>query len=350
MKIVAIGDGFVQFRFLEQALHRHFPGNEVVGFDTEWPTYPTQDDQEIQEWYGSVEQIQELAHDAGMLVVHTAPAPARLLDSCPDLKAIGVCRGGPVNVNVRAATERGIVVLNAPGRNGVATAEFTIGMILAEMRNIARGHCALSQGLWEGDLYQFERAGAELEGKVAGVVGLGAVGGRVASTLRALGMRVLAHDPFAPEAAFAAIPAERATLPQLLQNSDLVTLHARLTPETRGLIGAAEIAMLKPTAYLVNTARGGLLDYEALYLALKEHRIAGAALDVFSPEPFPLDHPLLRLPNVTVAPHIAGCSRETATRGAEIIAADLARLFSGERPRSCCNPQILPGFSGHLVG
>ena len=237
--------------------------------------------------------------------------------------------GGPVNVNVEAATRRKIPVLNSPGRNAAATAEFTVGLILAGMRRICLGAARMKEGVWDGSLYMYRECGEELEGKTAGVVGLGNVGRRVARLLGAFGMRVLAYDPWVPSSAFRQVGAEAVDLPTLLKHSQILTLHARLTPETRGLIGKRELAQLPKGAFVANAARGGLLDYEALYEALEQGHLSGAALDVYDPEPFPESHPLLSHSRVVATPHIAGATRESALRGAERVAEDLSRLMRG---------------------
>ncbi len=342
MKIAVMGSGFVRSDRLKEILAGYFPEATFSLAESKWPSEPFQNGDEVLEYSGDPEQVAELASDADLLVLDVAPVTQAVIRRARRLKAIGVCRGGPVNVNVEAATERGIPVLNSPGRNAAATAEFTVGLILAGMRRICLGDARMKEGIWDGGLYGFQECGEELEGKTAGIVGMGNVGRRVARLLRGFGMRVLAHDPWVPPSAFSEAGAERVDFPTLLKQSQILTLHARLTPETRGLIGKEELARLPRGAFVVNAARGGLLDYEALFESLERGHLSGAALDVYDPEPFPVNHPLLTHPRVVATPHIAGATRESALRGAEMVAEDLFRLMKGERPRHVVNPTAIP--------
>jgi D-3-phosphoglycerate dehydrogenase len=341
LKIAVMGSGFVRSDRLKTILAGYFPEAAFALAESPWPSTPFQNGNEVLEYSGDPEQVAELAADADLLVLDVAPVTEAVIDRARRLKAIGVCRGGPVNVNVEAATRRKIPVLNSPGRNAAATAEFTVGLILAGMRRICLGAARMKEGVWDGSLYMYRECGEELEGKTAGVVGLGNVGRRVARLLGAFGMRVLAYDPWVPSSAFRQVGAEAVDLPTLLKHSQILTLHARLTPETRGLIGKRELAQLPKGAFVANAARGGLLDYEALYEALEQGHLSGAALDVYDPEPFPESHPLLSHSRVVATPHIAGATRESALRGAERVAEDLSRLMRGEKPRNLVNPTVL---------
>ena len=224
---------------------------------------------------------------ADILVTQFCPMPAALLDAAPALKVLGVLRAGVENVDVAAATARGILVMNTPGRNADAVADFTVGMLIAEARNICRGHHGLKHGRW---IRQYPNSGhiPDLPGKTVGIVGLGEIGRKVARRLAGFDMAILAYDPFvktAPEGI------RMVDLPTLMAESDFVTVHARLTKETEGLVSRALIARMKPTAYLVNTSRSALVDEQALTEALREKKIAGAALDVFDKEPPGEDYP-----------------------------------------------------------
>lgn len=280
-----------------------------------------------------------------IVVVQFAPLPRAFIDSARDLKVIGVLRGGTENVDVAAATRRRICVLNTPGRNARAVAECTLGLMLAEIRNLARAHACLKQGQWRRSFPNSD-AIPELYEKTVGLVGYGAVGRLVAGYLAALGSRVLAYDPYFqgdPR------PARMVDLDTLLRQSDVVSLHARLTEETRHLIGASQLALMKPTAVLVNTARSGLVDEAALVEALRHRRIMGAALDVFDQEPLPADHPLLALDNVTLTPHLAGSTIDAFRNSPRLMAEHLARLLRGQEPLPIING-VRPrpfGTSGH---
>jgi D-3-phosphoglycerate dehydrogenase len=264
--------------------------------------------------------------DFDIVVVQFAPVARAFIVAARRLKVIAVLRGGTENIDVPFATERGIAVLNTPGRLARAVAECTVGLILAEIRNLARGHARLMQGRWDRSFPNGDDI-PELYRRTVGLVGYGAVAQLVAGYLEAFGCRLLAYDPF-----FTGNPAPAVLtdLPDLLRQSDVVSLHARLCPETQGLIGAKELALMKPSAVLVNTARSGLVDEAALVAVLRERRIMGAALDVFDLEPLPADHPLLGLENVTLTPHLAGSTRDGFRNSPVLMAGHLARLLRGE--------------------
>jgi D-3-phosphoglycerate dehydrogenase / 2-oxoglutarate reductase len=268
-----------------------------------------------------------------IVVVQFAPLGRALIEAARQLKVIAVLRGGTENVDVACATQRGIAVLNTPGRLARAVAEATIGLILAEVRNLARGHARLMAGRWDRSFPNTDDI-PELYRRTAGLVGYGAVAQLVAGYLHAVGCRILAYDPyFRGEAA----PAVMVDLQTLLKESDVVSLHARLCPETQGMIGAKELALMKPTAILVNTARSGLVDEAALIHALFQRRIMGAALDVFDVEPLPAGHPFLRLDNVTLTPHLAGSTRDGFRNSPVLMAGHLSRMLRGQGPLPIVN-------------
>jgi D-3-phosphoglycerate dehydrogenase len=286
---------------------------------------------------GTPEQV--LAHlgDAPILVTHLAPVSRSVFEAAPDLKLVAVSRGGPVNVAMDAAATHGVLVVNTPGRNASAVAEFTIGAILAETRNITRGHDALRKGDYRGDLYRADVTGDELSEMTVGIIGYGAVGTRVVRLLRAFGTRILVCDPYVQLSADDAdAGVEHVSLETVLRQSDVVSLHPRVTEETRGMIGARELAEMKPGAVLVNTARGPLMDYDALYDSLETGHLGGAMLETFAIEPTPPDWPLLQLPNVTLTPHIAGASLKTVRIAAAKAAEEVRRWLDGEPPVSPC--------------
>ena len=341
LHVAVIGDNFVGPALFEDALRRHVqPLVErltIAPMHVPWPDAPLIENAEVKEYLGDPAQVAALAAGAHALLTHVGPVTQAVIDAGDQLQLIGCCRGGPVNVNVAAATARRIAVVNAPGRNSQAVVEFTVGLILAECRGIARAHAALSRGEWLGDLYRYDRTGRELRGQTVGLVGLGAVAQLLVPYLQVFGLRVIAFDPFVMPERFAALGVESVSFEELLRQSDIVSLHARVTPQTTGMMGAAQFAAMKPGAYFINTARGPLVDYDALYTALAAGHLAGAGLDCFPQEPPPPDWPLLRLPNVTLTPHIAGSSQGSAQRGAEDVVLDLANWVAGRPLAHCVN-------------
>ncbi|MFB0568154.1 MAG: NAD(P)-dependent oxidoreductase, partial [Nitrososphaeria archaeon] len=244
---------------------------------------------------------------------------------------------GPTNVDVSYATRREIPVLFTPGRNAHGVADLTIGLMIAEGRGIARADAEMKSGV-----FGVPELGVELWRKTLGVVGLGNVGSAVAYRAKnGFNMKVLAYDPYVSKERAEEIGAKLVELETLLRESDFVTIHSRAEPDAKPQITAEHIALMKPTAYLVNTSRGNILDEQALVKALKDGNIAGAALDVYSKEPVEEDNPLLSLDNVTLTPHIGGVTREVPMRAAEIMAEDVARFLKGEKPRNILNPEVL---------
>lgn len=291
----------------------------------------------LKEYFGTADNVVDFIGDADILVTQLAPMSRGMLERLPKLKMIAVSRGGPVNIDMQAARDHGVLVVNTPGRNASAVAEFTLGAILAETRKIRVGHEALRAGTWRGDLYRADVTGRELNELTVGVIGYGNIGTKVVKLLLAFGAKVLVNDPYiqlAPEDAAAGV--ELVSFDRIIADSDVVTLHPRVTEETRGLMNAAAFAAMKPGALFVNTARGPLCDYDALYTALTEGRLGSAMLETFAVEPVPADWPLMQLPNVTLTPHIAGASVRTVTFAAEQAAEEVRRFIAGEPPRNAC--------------
>ncbi|TYC80517.1 oxidoreductase [Stappia sp. BW2] len=343
-EVAIIGDRFMLSEMFAAALHEAC-GDRIVcrSLDLPWPDEPMEHGyavpgmEGLKEYMGTSEQV--LAHlgDAPILVTHLAPLSRSVFEAAPSLKLVAVSRGGPVNVAMDAAAAHGVLVVNTPGRNASAVAEFTIGAILAETRNITKGHDALRKGEYRGDLYRADVTGDELSDMTVGIIGYGAVGTRVVRLLRAFGTRILVCDPYVQLSADDTnAGVEHVSLETVLRQSDVVSLHPRVTNETRGMIGARELADMKPGAVLVNTARGPLMDYDALYDSLKSGHLGGAMLETFAIEPTPPDWPLLQLPNVTLTPHIAGASLKTVRIAASKAAEEVRRWLDGEPPVNPC--------------
>ncbi|TLW91797.1 hydroxyacid dehydrogenase [Saccharomonospora piscinae] len=341
MRILSAGDEFVGNDLLRAAVRAEVNGSADLDFrelSLPWPIEPFGPVAEVDEASGTEEQVIEALDGAEVAVTQMAPFTRKVFASAPGLKLVSVCRGGPVNVDLAAATEAGVAVTFAPGRNAAAAAEFAVGLLLAALRRISTSSAELLSGTWRGDYYAYANAGVELDGTTVGLVGYGAIGARVARVLVAFGARVLVADPYADRDAVAADGAELVDLDDLLRRSTAVSLHARLTAETRKLIDADKLALLPPGAVLVNSARGGLLDYAPLAPALHSGRLGAVALDVYDVEPPPADWPLRDAPNVIATPHLAGASKQTADRAARIVAAEVGRYARGETLANVANP------------
>ena len=263
-----------------------------------------------------------------LLCLLTDPVGAELFEACPRLRAVAVYAVGVDNVDLDAASERGVQVGHTPGVLTETTADLAFALILAAARRVAEGDAAVRRGEWT----PFDPAafvGEEVHGATLGVVGRGRIGSAVARRAEGFAMDVLWSTR-----------SGGAPLEELLERADFVSLHTPLTAATRGLIGQAELRRMKPTAFLVNTARGGLVDTDALVRALREGWIAGAGLDVTDPEPLPAGHPLLALPGVVVTPHIGSASRRTREAMADMSVDNLLAALRGERMPHCVNAEV----------
>ena len=254
--------------------------------------------------------LAELADADALLVRSATQVDAALLEAAPRLTVVGRAGVGVDNVDVPAASARGVLVLNSPTGNVVSAVEHTFAVLLALLRRVPEASASMAAGKWEKAKF----LGSELSGKTVGIVGLGQVGSRVASRARAFEARLLGHDPYLPLEKAQEMGVPLVPLETLLAQSDVVTLHSTATDKGRPLLGAEEFARMKPTAVLVNVARGSLVDRAALYDALANGRLAGAALDVFDPEPPDPQDPLLRLPNVVATPHLGASTVEAQER------------------------------------
>src|SRR5258707_264666 len=276
--------------------------------------------------------------DADALIVRSATkVTAELLAKAPKLRAVGRAGVGVDNIDLEAATKRGVLVMSTPGGNAVSVAEHTFALLLSLARQIPRPDRAIHEGRWE----KSSAAGTEVRGKTLGLIGLGRIGGEVAARAQAFDMRVVAYDPFISEAAAREMSVELVPLDQLLAESDFVSLHTALSPATQNLIGAANIQKMKSGARIINTARGELVDEEALAEALKSGKLAGAAVDVFAEEP-PKNSPLVGLPNVICTPHIAGSTAEAQEEVGTQVAVQIRDYLTDGIIRNAVN---LPALS-----
>ena len=265
-----------------------------------------------------------------------------LIARCPNLLAISTTGAGYDIVDVDACTKAGVLVVNQSGANSESVAQHVLGMMLALSKQIVQADKRMRRDA--GGWTRWDYQGKELTGRTLGIVGLGNVGRRVAALGAVFGMRVVACDPYITDANFRERGAERVNLEDVFRDADFVSINCPLSDETRGMVGARLYALMKPTAYFITTARGGIHDEIALAKALAEGRVAGAGLDVFDPEPPPLDHPLLKFDNVVVSPHNAGVTDDCTYNMAVYAADQWMTIFKGLRPPRLINPEAWPRY------
>ncbi|HDD59930.1 MAG TPA: phosphoglycerate dehydrogenase [Euryarchaeota archaeon] len=279
------------------------------------------------------ELLERIGEYDALIVRSRTKVTAEVIERGVNLKVIGRAGVGVDNIDVKSATERGIKVVNAPVASTNSVAELTIGHMIAMMRWIPEATQSMKSGKWEKKRFM----GRELQGKVLGLVGSGRIGTEVAKRAQAFGMRTIAYDPYLPKEI-----AERNniqlldSLEELLKESDVISVHAALTEETYHMLDYEKLKLMKKGSYIVNCARGGIVDEDALYRLLKEGHLAGAALDVYEREP-PGKSPLFELPNISLTPHIGASTKEAQRRAAEIIAEEVVRALKGEEPRFWVN-------------
>ena len=343
-RILVLGDSFCPSSILRQAFvgleaEHHIDYADVVEEPSWKPT--TASELGLREVFGSPRQVIEALDGHEILVMQGAAVSDAVLDANPGLRLIACARGGPVNVDVDAATARGIPVVITPGKNADAVAELTIGFLIMLSRRLVEVLRHVEGGGEFGhDNYAGSRwFGHDLAGQTLGLVGYGQVGRRVALRARPFEMRVLVYDPFVDPALIADDGAQAVDLDTLLAGADFVSLHARPTAQNRGLIGTAAIARMKRGAFLVNTARESLVDEAAILAGLHSGQLAGLAVDLVSPSPAEGRHPLLAFPNVIITTHIGGATAETLGHGGEMAAAEVARYLRGEPLRNVAGRQ-----------
>jgi D-3-phosphoglycerate dehydrogenase len=331
LRILAVGDWFMPPRYFAEAFGGLERSHEVSYLELDSgaefePSSPSE--RRLREYLGSPHELAAQMPGVEVLVVQGAPVSDQVLDASSVLRLVCCARGGPVNVDVDAATGRGLPLVNTPGKNAEAVADLTLAFLVILARGLPKAQRFLEQGNkvrdnWEGARF----LGGDLRHHTLGLVGYGQIGQRVAHRAIAFGMTVLAYDPYAhTDDVVEQVP----TLEQLLERADFVSLHARATSETHGMIDARALSSMKTGAFLINTARETLVDEDALDQALAAKRLSGAALDVFNPTTAPGPPRLLRHENVVLTPHLGGATHETLLQGAQMIAEEIARFAEGK--------------------
>jgi len=300
---------------------------------------PWTETQEIQDPEELGQRIAAEGVDA--LVVEIDFLFEELFDAAPGLRFAAICRSALNQVDLGAATDRGVVIAHTPGRNAQAVAELVLGHLLSLARHIPQAREYVANGDWEDPTEPYTRfQGRELAGATFGLVGLGRIGTRVARLARGVGMRVLAYDPYVAPGTRAAAGLTLVDLNTLLATSDFVSIHVPETIETVGMLDSEALAKMRPDAYLVNVTSPTIVDRGALVEALRTRKIAGAAMDVHDSHPLAPDSPFIDMPNVLLTPHIGGATRETIERHSAMVVEDLRRFAGGAKPKHLANPDV----------
>lgn len=306
----------------------------------------------------SENELCEKLTDTDILLVGYEKITEKVIQCAHKLKLIGVSRANPVNIDLEAVNSRKIPVIYAPGRNSIAAAEYTLGLMINQARNITRGDKCLRSGkylgdcqdvllsenpcndvIWnlDGDTPYLQLRGFELAGKTLGLIGFGNVAARVAHLAKAFDMRVVTFTPERDRERVLQMGIAMVSFEQLLDQSDFISLHCSVNDETKSILDARAFSLMKPSVYLINTARASLIDQTALINALSNNEIGGAALDVFWYEPLPANHPLLKMDNVTLTPHLAGSTYEVPERHSRMIVDDVFAWLENKKPRNLYN-------------
>ena len=317
---------------------RELPGRslEMIReyFDVEvWPEYGPPSKEEIIKKAANIDALATLLSDK---------IDAEVFDAAPKLKIVAQMAVGFDNIDVKEATKRGIYVTNTPGVLTETTADFAWALLMAVARRVVEADKHVRTGKWKVSWHPSMLLGRDVYGATLGIIGAGRIGAAVARRAKGFNMKILYYDvvPMPPEIE-KELGAKRVDLETVFKESDFVSIHVPLTKETYHMVNEERLKLMKKTAFIINNARGPVVDEKALYKALKEGWIAGAALDVFEQEPTSVDNPLLKLENVVVAPHISSASHETRSKMAEMVAENLVAFFQGKVPPNLVNPEVL---------
>lgn len=339
MKVLVIGDPLLTAAQMKEAVHSVL-GEMVQVFMVDWQPASEEEfwhlrslvEKQGPEAGQPPQEIFDHVGEVDLILTQHTPLNHAIIQAAKQCKVIGVCRAGLENVDVTTASAQNIAVSRTMGRNAHAVSDYTIGLMLAEMRNIARAHAALKEGRWQKKYANAAFVG-DMYGKTVGLIGFGYIGHLVARKLSGFTVHLLVYDPYAQQEDVQKVGGKLVSLEELCQASDFISMHARLSKETQGLLGAHEFSLMKPTVYLINTARAGLIEEQALLRALQTKRIGGAAIDVYPTEPPPPNHPLLQMDNVTITPHLAGSTQDVFRRTPYLLLEELQRVAKEGHPR-----------------
>jgi len=336
VKILCVADGGINRELMEKMYELKKYNAEVTIIEDEsmYAMGPITDRMLLLEQEGidsapTCEKLLKNCKDKDIIVVHVASINKEIIQASKKMKVAAVLRGGYENADIQALTDKKIKLINAPWRSANAVADFTVGMMIAENKNIARSHKLIFEGKWCKN-YVNQSYIHDMRTCNVGLIGFGYIGQRVAARLAGFGCRILVYDPFIDISKFAEQDIEFVALDQLLAEADFVSVHLRLSEKTQHFIDEDELKQMKKTAYLINTARSGLVNTAALVEALRNRSIGGAAVDVYDVEPLPPNHPYLSLDNITLTSHLAGTSCDTMRTSVEIGIEDLKRYLQGQ--------------------
>ncbi|QIN80112.1 hypothetical protein GBA65_18085 [Rubrobacter marinus] len=347
MDVLCVGDLFLSSARFREAIEKEMGEDFGPLREVSWAGETAEDQHHLQqlmeqegpEAVPAPEEVVEALGEAEALVVHFAPVSEAVLDAGPNLKAVIVARAGFENVNVEAASARGIAVVNLQGRNASSVAEQTLGLMLAETRSIARSDRGIRAGRWPKE---FPQEPYDLSGRTVGLIGFGQVARQLASRLSGFGVTLLVYDPYVEGETISSHGGEKVDdLDTIFREGNFVSLHARLSGETSRFIGREHFEQMKPTAFFINTARSRMVRYDDLLEVLKEGRIAGAGLDVHDEEPLEEGSPWLELENVTLTPHVAGSTSSAWENSVRMVGEAVRELDETGRPRNTVNVEEL---------
>ncbi len=357
LKMIISGDAMIPGKLFEGAVQKHlnkYVDNYVVGdFETVWSNL--QERRLLVEQQGpEIEVVPDVVLEnpnAEILSGLFVPVSSKLIDAMPQLKIVGLARAGKENINLEYATKRGVLAFNIMGRNAEAVSDFTIGMMLAESRNIARAHYSIKNRGWQKEFSNINFI-PQIKGKKVGIAGFGYIGRLVAQKLTGWDCEICVYDAFTPREEIEELGYTYVDKETLFKESDYLSINLRLVAATKNWVDKKHLDMMKETAVLVNTGRSGLIDMDYLYEVLKNHKIAGAGLDVFNEEPINPNDKFIDLDNVTLTTHIAGTTTEALTGSPYILMEEIERFLNGEKTRFVLNPEVLeqPEFKAWLEG